>query len=416
MERIITTLDGCRREVRISLTQSDLKPHFDTAYQKAQSGISLPGFRKGKVPLPIIKQKFSREIETEALETIADDEFRNFANEEKQRVVGNPSLTDIAKEQGGVTFTIGYETMPEITLGDYRGLSVQRPVRDITDQDVQEEIDRICLRAATFEPVEEITDLMHVVTVSMNELDRETSMPVIGAEAKEQRVFLDDENVDMHLRNSLNGKKLGDSINYVAETTDENTQPPTFRVTVNDIQKVVPAEFTNEFVETVTGGKFHNTEELREDIHTQLITYFEQASRESVENQLVDQLVKGHEFEVPGTLVHAVVHQLFDDFKKRNEGAPGLENVTAHDLEHEFKPAAERIVKWELIRDYIIEAENIELTDADADAAAGKYGLTEDQMRTLMRQNRGISDQLLAEKAVQTLVDYAIITDVNVAQ
>jgi len=257
---------------------------------------------------------------------------------------------------------------------------------------------------------------MHIVTVSMNELDRETSMPVIGAESKEQRVFLDDENVDMHLRNSLNGKKVGDAINYVAETTDENTQPPTYRVTVTDIQKVVPAEFTNEFVATVTGDKFHTTEELREDIHKQLLAYFEQASRESVENQLVDQLVKGHEFEVPGTLVHAVVHQLFDDFKKHNEGAPGLENVTAHDLEHEFKPAAERIVKWELIRDYIIEAEQIELTDADADAAAGKYGLTEDQMRTLMRQNRGISDQLLAEKAVQTLVDYAIITDVNVAQ
>lgn len=414
MERTLSTLEGCKREVRISLSEVELKPHYQEAYVKAQAGITLPGFRKGKVPINIIKQRFARDIEADALETIADSEFRAFAQAEKQRVVGNPALIDIQKSQEGVAFVIRYDVMPEFELGTYRGLTIDRPTKAVTEDDVQKEIDRICLRAATFDPAEQVTDTMYVVTVSMHELDRETSMPIIGAEAREERVFLDDDNADMHLRSSLANTKVGDSFQYVGETEDENTQPPSYRVTVTDIQKVVPAEFTNEFATMITGGRFESTEELRSDIERQIKEYFEQASQQSLENQVVDQLVQAHEFEAPEPLVHAVIHQLFDDFKRRNEGAPGLDKISAHDVEHEFRPSAERIVRWELIREKIIEAESIGLNDEDLEIAGTRFGIPADQLRMLMRQNASIEDQLLAEKAVRTILDYAIVTDVNV--
>ncbi|NQW31002.1 MAG: trigger factor [Ignavibacteria bacterium] len=414
MERNLITLDGCKREVRIHITDADLKPHYEGAYKRAQTDVALPGFRKGKVPVNIIKQRMGREIENDALDAIADAEFRSFATEEKQRVVGNPALTDIQKAPDGITFTVQFEVMPEFELGDYRNLEINRPVRPVTEDDVQKEIDRICLRAATFEPAEVVDGSMYVVTYSMNELDRETSMPIIGAEAVEDRVFLDDDAVDMHLRNSMTDKKVGDSFSYVAETQDENTQPPNQRVTITDIQRVVPAEFNNEFAETITGGKFLTTELLREDIEGQIKAYFDQATKESMENQLVDQLVKAHDFEVPGSLVHAVIHQLFDDFKKRNEGAPGIEKMTAHDVEPQFKPSADRIVRWELIRHKVIEAEKLELNEGDIALAASKYGIDEDQMQMVMRQSENISEQLLAEKAIQALLEYAVVTDVTV--
>ena len=414
MERTLSTVEACTREVRIELSEIDLKPHFETAYLGAQASIYLPGFRKGKVPIPIIKQRFARDIENEALDTIADSEFRRFATEEKIRVVGNPALTDIQKSPSGVTFTIRFDIMPDFELGSYRGLVVDRHIKTVTEEDVQAEVDRICLRAATFEPAEQIINSMFVATISMNELDRETSMPIIGAEAKEERVFLDDDNVDMHLRSSLANTKVGDTFSYVAETENENQQPSNSRVTVTDIQRVAPAEFTNEFVELITANRFKTTEELRSDIERQLNEYFNQASRESLENQIVDQLVKSHEFEIPEPLVHAVIHQLFDDFKKRNEGAPGIEKVTAHDVEPQFRPSAERIVRWELIRDKIIEAEGIVATDEDIVAASGRYGLEEEQLRMIMRQNHTVEDQILAEKAVRSIIDYAIINDVNV--
>jgi len=414
LERNLIDLDGCRREVRITLSDAELRPHYDQAYVQAQAGIAVKGFRKGKVPLNIIKQQFGRGIENEALDSIADAEFRSFVAAEKINVVGQPALTDIQKEQGNVTFTIRFEVLPEFELGNYRGLVVNRPVKAVTDADVDEEIARIALRAASFEPAEQITDYMYVATITMHELDRETSTPLLGKEAREERVFLDDENLDMHLRNSLMNLKVGDNFSYVAETSDENQTPPSFRVTVTDIQKVVPAEFTNEFAEQVTGGRFTTTEEVRHDDEHQLQHYYEDAARDQVENQIVDQLVQAHSFEIPGSLVHGVIHQLFDDFKKRNEGAPGLEQLTAHDLEPQLKPTAERIVRWEIIRNKIIDAESLQITDEDIASAAVKYGMPEDQMRMLMRQNRGVGDQLLAEKALHTLVDYAIINDVNV--
>lgn len=414
MERTVSTLEGCKREVRISLTETELKPHYQEAYVRAQASITLPGFRKGKVPVNIIKQRFGRDVEADALETIADSEFRAFAQAEKQRVVGNPALIDIQKSPEGVAFVIKYDVMPEFELGNYRGLTINRPIKEVAEEDVQKEIDRICLRAASFDPAEQVTDTMYVVTVSMHELDRETSMPIIGAEPREERVFLDDDNSDMHLRSSLANTKVGDSFQYVAETTDEDTQPPSYRVTVTDIQKVVPAEFTNEFATMITGGRFESTEELRGDIERQIREYFEQASQQSLENQVVDQLVQAHEIEAPEPLVHAVIHQLFDDFKRRNEGAPGLDKISAHDVEHEFRPSAERIVRWELIREKIIEAESIGLSDEDVEIAGTRFGIPADQLRMLMRQNASIEDQLLAEKAIRTILDYAIVTDVNV--
>jgi FKBP-type peptidyl-prolyl cis-trans isomerase (trigger factor) len=108
------------------------------------------------------------------------------------------------------------------------------------------------------------------------------------------------------------------------------------------------------------------------------------------------------------------MHQMFEDFKRRNEGAPGIEKLTAHDLEDQLKPSAERIVRWELIREKVIDAEQLEITDADYAAAAERYGMTEDQLRMLVRQNPNVLTQLLAEKALDTLIDYAIINDVNV--
>ncbi|MFM8771962.1 MAG: trigger factor, partial [Candidatus Kapaibacterium sp.] len=383
MERTITTLQGCSREVRISLQQTELKPHYEEAYVKAQAGITLPGFRKGKVPIAMIKQRFGRDIENEALETIADAEFRSFARAESQRVVGNPSLTDIQKSADGVSFTIRYDIMPDFELGSYRGLPVNRPIKQVTEEDVQREVDRICMRAATFEPAEQIDGTLYIVGMTMHELDRETSMPIIGAEGKESRVFLEDDQVDMHLRSSLANCKVGDTFSYAGETADENAQPPSYRVTVNDIQRVVPAEFTNEFVEMITSNQMHTTEELRSDIERQITEYFEDATQRAVENQLIDQLVQAHEFDLPEPLVHAVIHRLFDDFKKRNEGAPGIENLTAHSVEHELRPSAERIVRWELIRERIVDAEQMSLTDEDLDAAGSRFGIPADQLRML---------------------------------
>jgi trigger factor len=259
LERNVIELDGSRREVRITLSNAELQPHYEKAYVEAQAGIELKGFRKGKVPIAMIRQQFGRQIEMDALETIADAEFRQFVTTDRIHVIGNPALTDINKSADGVEFTIRFEVVPSFELGSYRGLVVNRPVKNVTEADVETEIDRIRLRAATFEPAEQIADAMHVATFSMTELDRETSMPILGKEAREERVFLDDDNVDMHLRNSLMNTKIGDTFTYVAETQEENAVPPSFRVAVTDIQKVVPAEFTNDFVEQITGGRFKTT-------------------------------------------------------------------------------------------------------------------------------------------------------------
>ncbi|GMV52805.1 MAG: trigger factor [Flavobacteriales bacterium] len=412
MERTTNVLAGCKRQVQIHLEPDDLKPHYQHAYQAAQAEITMKGFRKGKVPISVIRQTMGRQIETDALETIADSEFRKYAKDEAVPVVGTPALVDIRKESDAVTFVIEYEILPEINLGEYRNIEVDKPVREATDADVQREIEYLRMKAATFQPAEQITDTQFVATISMNEVDKETSMPIIGAETTETKVYLDDDSVDMHLRNSLHNGTVGTVFTYVAETADPNAQPPSYRVTITDIQKVVPADFTDEFVEQITENHIHTTEELKADIRRQIQAYFDQMARQSVENQIVDKLVLAHDFDVPESLTHAVIHQLFDDFKKRNEGDPRLEKLTAHDLEHELRDPAVRIAKWELIRQQIIAKEGITLTKEDIDSAAERTGLPVDQLNLLMARSESFADRLLSEKAMDTLLGYAVINTI----
>ncbi|MBK9247004.1 MAG: trigger factor family protein [Ignavibacteria bacterium] len=97
METNFITIDNCTQEVEITLSNSELQPHYNKAYADSAKLIEVPGFRKGKVPLPIIKQRFGRSIENEALETIANEEFTIIARRDNLTVLGNPSLRDIRK-------------------------------------------------------------------------------------------------------------------------------------------------------------------------------------------------------------------------------------------------------------------------------------------------------------------------------
>jgi len=414
LERTVHELDGNRREVHITLSNAELQPHFEQAYVRAQASIELKGFRKGKVPLAIVKKQYGRSIEAEALETIADDEFRAYVTASDVAVIGSPALTDIQKTAEGVSFTVRYEVLPQFELEGYRGLVIDRPLRQVNEADVEEEISRICLQNATFEPAEQVTDTMHIATITFTELDRESGMPILGKEPREDRVFLDDDEVDMHLRNSLLNTKVGDTFSYVAETKNENDVPPSYLVTVTDINQVIPAEFTNELAEKITGGRFTSTEELRADIERQIQDYFTRSIRQSIEEQIVSTLIERHTFDPPHSLVHQVVHSLFEDFRERNKNAPGIEKVTAHDLEPQLKPHAERIVRWELIRDRIIEAEQLVIDDADLEPFAAEYNVTVDQFRLFMKQDARVSRQILANKAMDAIIDYAIFNDVSV--
>ncbi|MES2765348.1 MAG: trigger factor [Bacteroidota bacterium] len=426
METKITDLENSQHEVEIKLTAQDLKAHYEKAYQKASKDIEIKGFRKGKVPMNLIKQHFGRRIEADAVEDIADVEFRRVVQENNIQIIGQPSLMDIQKDGENMVFKIRYETLPDFELGSYRGLTLQKPVRRATDEEVQKEIDNLLLRSAEVRPAEQIVNNMFVAKLKLRELDEATGTPIIGSEARDLDVFLDAPQTDPNLKDLLLNAKVGDTFNYRMEMPEEgheghNHAHPVkqLRAEVVEIQEIIPPEFTNEAVEKLTDGALTSTEELREDVVKNIENYFDEESRKSMEDQVVDQVVGAHEFSVPEAMVQEVMKSMTEDFKNRNKDTHGIERLTVKEMEPQLRPMAEKIAKWEMIRHKIIEAEEIEVTDEDLQPIVEYYiqqtQMPEDQIKPILKENPQVINRILSDKVVKTLIDYAIINEVEVA-
>jgi len=426
LETKITDLENSQHEVEIKLTAQDLKAHYEKAYQKASKDIEIKGFRKGKVPMNIIKQHFGRRIEADAVEDIADAEFRRVVQENNIQIIGQPSLMDIQKDDENMVFKIRYETLPDFELGSYRGLTLQKPVRRATDEEIQKEIDNLMLRNADIKPAEQITNSMFVAKLKVRELDEATGTPILGAETRDMDVFLDAPNTDPNLKDLLLNAKVGDTFNYRMEMPEHgheghNHAHPVKQVSVQiaEVQEVIPPEFTNEAVEKLTDGALTTTEELREDVVRNIENFFDEEARKSMEDQVVDQVVGAHEFSVPEAMIQEVMKSMTEDFKNRNKDTHGIERLTVKEMEPQLRPMAEKIAKWEMIRHKIIEAEEIEVTDEDLQPIVEYYvqqtQMPEDQIKPILKENPQVINRILSDKVVKTLIDYAIINEVEVA-
>ncbi len=424
METNLVVLEGCRRELTITMTAGELQPHFEKAYLAAQPELQLPGFRKGKVPLGMIKKNFGRDIENRSMEDIASAAFNEAIQSQSAKPVGQPTLRDIKRESdGSVGFVIAFDVLPEITLGEYRNIAINKPVREIGEEDIEREIEELTMRFGTTESADTVADNNHVVTVRFRKLDEQTGMPLLGAQADEFPIFMRDNTVNPAIRSQLLHASVGHTFNFTppaqpsADPNTPPTQPGVMQVTVEKIDRIVPAEFSNELVENFTNGELMSTEEYRDQLLRDLKINFEQSSRRSMEDQLVNAIVSAHTFDVPQGLVQEILVSMVRDVAERQPDGKLPKDFDARRYLAMMAPSAERTAKWILLRDAIIEAENISISDEEreqfiADTAAGMR-VDEHVIREALEKDERLESRMLSDKLMKALIGYAVVTEVS---
>lgn len=414
MQTTITPRGGLRRSVEITVTYEELAPHFERAYSQVQRDLQLEGFRKGKVPLEIIKARYGEQIEQDALSDVARQAFRTAAKEHSLDVIGTPVLVEMNRTaERGARFVIEFEVMPEIKLCPYEEIEVVKPVREITEADVDEELYNLLLRSAELEPAEQITDSMYVVKLKFSPVDPETNAPLLGG--KEQDFFLDDERMDPLLRTELINLRVGDTFVYRTEhEAGEHSRTPhqhVYHVTVQQIQRVVLPELEEEFIEKLTGGRLKTEEDLRRDIHLSLQEHWEKEIANYLRERIVDAMVEHHDFEVPQGLVRAMAEEFADDTLQRNKDDKRLQQISREQLVEYFLPQAEQTVRWQLIADTILRTENITITEERLAALAGRYGVDVPQLRMAIEQNASLRNRLLTDALFDFLLSRVRIVE-----
>lgn len=389
------------------MTYDELVPHFEQAYREYQRDLEVEGFRKGKVPIELIKARYGEAIEQQALNTIASDAFRSAALEQKLDVIGSPVLVEMSRtDQRGARFVIECEVMPDIVLVPYETIEIVKPVREISDSDIEEELYNLQLRHARLEPSEQITDSMHVVKLKFSPVDPQSGAPLVGG-GKEQEFFLDDEHMDPLLRSELINLRPGDTFVYRVEHDDDEqgTTPHdhVYHVTVQQVQKVVLPQLDDEFVSNVAGGRLKTLEELRSDIRNSLAEYWNKEVAGYMRERLVDALVEAHNFDVPSGLVRAVAEEFVTEALERNKEDQRLRSIDREQLIEYFLPQAETHVRWQLLADKILQTENITLEPERLELLAQRYGVDPIQLQRAIEQNSSIRNRLLTDALFEFL-------------
>ncbi|HRE58141.1 MAG TPA: trigger factor [Candidatus Kapabacteria bacterium] len=366
METNVEVKNDSTRIVSFTLTATDLKPHYEQAYKNAQRDFQLPGFRRGKVPMPMIKARFGKSIEIEYAGEIANEEFRKFVEANNIELMGSPKLVDIKHDDfGGVSISVEYQVIPVVNVEGYTGLSLRKPMLTVSDDDVDAQMDKLRLENSTIESAETIENSLSHVDVEWQELNPETDEPLADSKPETAHYFLDSDNMDSELRDTLIGKKLHDVFTWVGEAENPDDLPPRYSGKITRVQKVVLPDLTDEYATQISGGRFVNVADLAADVRSFLVRGSETKVREELETQIVSIMTDKIDVIPPDALVEHIAKTNWDEFKKQQK-LPKKLKFTG-EIKSFFMAQAMRTAKWELISTKIMQDEALEVTDADFD-------------------------------------------------
>ena len=392
MDISVKDLTSVDKEVTINATREDLQPKFDKAFKKYQGKINMPGFRPGRVPLGIVKKRFGNDIEIEEINKYVQEVFEKDVVEE-HNPVGEAQMLDLQWEndQLEVVFKIG--TKPKFELTDISKVRVSKMVHDVTDKEVQEEIDRSLERDGNWEEVETKIDKNSKVIADVVSLDDAGNM-VDSETDKDQTIDMRQDGAKDFLK-ALKGKKLGDVVDMKLEEDGEKDH---FRITVNKVLKLHLAEMNEEFIKKNSNHEASNEDEFRSYLKSKIQEYYDQSANDMFRNGIVTAMVDAHAFQVPEAFVEQVktgyVNQL-----SQQMGGKMPETFDEANYRAEMTEQATREAKWYFISQNLQEKfEDIEIKPEDIDEflalEAARFGATTEQLKGYYAQNPGMLESL----------------------
>jgi trigger factor len=412
----INTLSDIKQEADIQLSHEELQPHFEKAYEKYRTKVELKGFRKGKVPMPMIKKLYGEAIEHDSLDTITNDVYHRAMEEKNIRPVGVPTLVDMDFKRGEkLRFRITFEVKPAITLKKIKGITVEKPVHRVSDEEIESELHHLRRANAASAEVKKVTDPEHIVTGDVQEID-DSGSPLIGKKSSNLRFYLADTTLAPEITNALLQGEAGGSYRASFESQHgDHAHKTHVAITVNKIEKLTLPPLDEALVTKVTGDKVSSPDEFRRNLRSDLERYWEEQASSRVDDALADEVVRMHEFEVPEALVNGFLDMFIEDIKNRSRDKKLPRDFDEQKFRSERRAYAVWQAKWMLLKERIVEEERIAVADEDferiAEADAARSGVDKNRLLTYYKNTGSVTDRLLSDKVMAFLKTNAHIKE-----
>jgi trigger factor len=413
LETKINIISNSEHELEVNLGYDEIQPEINLAYQKESKKIEMPGFRKGKVPLSMLKKVYGDAIEYKASEEIANKKFWEIANEQNLKPISTPKLMDLNFERGvKLFFKIQYEVMPELELKDYTGNEIQKFEWKVTEDQVEAEVFSLRRRNATEEDAEMIEDKFSVITVDLLRTDN-NSNPT-GDNKNGLVIDLSDERVNKQIVENATGKKINEVFSFsfkdfreVEENSEKKVIEEDFNysATITAIKKLILPEMNDEFVLKITKEKFKTVEDWKENIKNGIQSYYDRQSEDMYLNSLITSVVKNNDFAPP----HGYVHKILDNMvalEEEKAKREGNKLFNAKEVENQMHHRAEWNAKWQIIYRTIAKKENITVDENEvkviAEKEAAETGISVEKLLKFYNDTNK-EDILLEDKVVDFL-------------
>lgn len=375
------TQDVCRREIEVEVPADAVSQETDTLVQKFQKMARIPGFRQGKVPAGVIRQRFAEDIRHEVMDSLMPKYIQLEAEKRGLTPVSSPRVSNVRMEPGApLRFTATFDVLPEIEVSGYKDLRVEKTDITVTEEEVEQSLNNIREQHATYTPVEDrpLQD-GDFAQVSFRGTPKQQEAPAASGQPANP-VSVDDVLVEIgggdtvtefseNLRGARSDEERTFNVSYRDDFSDKRLagKTMTYSVRVKAIKSKQVPELNDDFAKEL--GSFESLEAVRTHIRESLQRDKQHTAEREAKDKLVDELVKRHEFAVPDALVNRQVEVRLE----RGLRALAAQGMRPEDMKRmDFarlraaqREAALREVKASLLLEKIADAEHIEVSDQE---------------------------------------------------
>ncbi|NLM42021.1 MAG: trigger factor [Firmicutes bacterium] len=435
----VEKLENSRVKLTVDIDADRLEQAMEEAYRKNVKRISIPGFRKGKAPRKLIELNYGPDVFLEdAVEILLPQIYEQAVEETQIQPVDRPEVDITELERGkGATFTYTVDVYPELELGNYKNLEVEKEIVKITDEDVDHVLQHQRERSAQLVVPERtvVQEGDYCVIDYMGYID---GQPFSGGAAENQMLQIGSGRFIPGFEEQLVGMEVGQSseikVTFPEEYHAEHLagKEAVFKVTIKELKERVLPELDDEFAKDISD--FDTLEELRAHIRKNLEDEATRRTNEQMENNLLELIAQDSKVEIPHSMIHREAEYLYGLFVQRlnmdgisEEMYLQMTGQSKEDLVENFEPQAKTRIMHDLILEAVKEKEGIDVSDEEVDDRIKEYIAeyddgelapeVQEQMREYWNQRReNISHSIARQKAMQLIVDNARITEVEASR
>ncbi|MCU6745011.1 MULTISPECIES: trigger factor [Suilimivivens] len=421
----VEKLEKNMAKLTIEVAPEELEKAIEGAYQKNKSKISVPGFRKGKVPRQMIERMYGKEVFYEdAVNALIPEAYEKAVDECEEEIVSSPKI-EVAQVEAGKPFIFTAEVAlkPEVKLGKYKGVKVEKADTEVTDEEVDKEIDKEReSNARNIDVTDRAVKDGDIVTLDFEGFVDGTAFE--GGKGENYPLTIGSGTFIPGFEEQLVGAEIGKETevnvtfpeDYQAE--DLKGKAAVFKCTVKEIKEKELPTLDDEFASEVS--EFETLAEYKADIRGRLEERKAKAAREAKEAAVIEEIIKDSDMEIPEAMIETQQRQMIDEFAQRIQ-MQGLTleqyfqftGASYDQMIEQVKPQAEKRIQSRLVLEAVAAAEKIEATEEDYEeelkSMAEAYQMEVDKVKELLPEKsvQQIKEDIAVKKAAEFVVDNA---------